>query len=200
MVNGLFINPEGLKKLEHNWQQIVGDRILYDEFVHQKKIRVIKDLLNSEINRLVSDLTQICENHRRYRDFSSIQLGQAVTEVAAALPVYRTYIQPETGEVSHSDRENIQTAIKLARTRRPEHGDYIFDFLADIFLLKLRGERESLFVRRFQQFTGPVMAKSLEDTVFYIYNPLVSETYADCADQKPCPGRQGQQPYSRKSK
>lgn len=174
MVNGLFINPEGLKKLQHNWQQIVGDRVVYDEFVHQKKIRVIKDLLSSEINRLVSDLAQICENHRRYRDFSSIQLSQAVTEVAAAFSVYRTYIQPETGQVSHADRENIQAAIKLAKTRRPDHGDYIFDFLADIFLLKLRGERESLFVRRFQQFTGPVMAKSLEDTLFYIYNPLIS--------------------------
>ncbi|NCB38923.1 MAG: malto-oligosyltrehalose synthase [Erysipelotrichia bacterium] len=174
LVNGLFVNPEGLRRLQEYWEQIIEDRVVFDELVHQRKIRVIKDLLGSEISRLASDLAQICENHRRYRDFAYAQLYQTIAEVAAAFSVYRTYIQPEIGQISEVDKKHILAAVHLAKSRRPEHGEYIFDFVADILLLKFKGERENQFVRRFQQFTGPVMAKSVEDTVFYIYNPLVS--------------------------
>lgn len=174
MANGLFVSPEGFETLNRIWMQFIDDQIVYEDLAHQKKIRVIKEVLGSEVSRLANELMQICENHRRYRDFSFHQLSQAIAEVAAAFKVYRTYVQPETGIMSSADTGYIQAAIELARTRRPDNGDYIFDFLADLLLLRLRGEKESLFVSRFQQFTGPVMAKSLEDTVFYIFNPLVS--------------------------
>lgn len=174
LVNGLFIDKDGFNCLQQYWQEIYGENIDYDNLVYRKKKKVIHNLLSSEISRMVSDLTQICENHRRYRDFGSQQLFKALAEIAANFVVYRTYIQPETGQINEIDQNLIRSAIARARNKQPELGDYIFDFLAALLLLKLRGEKEDRFVRRFQQFTGPVMAKSIEDTVFYIYNPLSS--------------------------
>lgn len=174
LVNGVFVDAEGFKKLVGYWREISGDCSEFKELVYQKKKKIITDLLGSEISRLASDLVEICENHRRYRDFASLQLYAAVGEVAANMSVYRTYTQPETGKLVEKDRLQIINAISSAKANLPELGDYIFDFIAEILLLNLRGEREDRFVMRFQQFTGPVMAKSIEDTVFYIYNPLTS--------------------------
>ncbi|OGK13358.1 MAG: malto-oligosyltrehalose synthase [Candidatus Riflebacteria bacterium GWC2_50_8] len=174
LVNGLFVDKNGYEKLVQIWHEFIGERPDYHELVYKSKKLVIKTLLGSEISRLAADLTEICENHRRYRDFAQLQLYNALIEVATGLAVYRTYIRPETEKVAENEQKVINEAIALAKVRHPELGSYIFDFIAEILLLKLPGEKESLFIRRFQQFTGPVMAKSLEDTVFYIFNPLTS--------------------------
>lgn len=174
LVNGLFIDEKGYNKLVKCWHEFIKETPDYPALVYSSKKRAINKLLGSEISRLAADLTVICEKHRRYRDFAHQQLYDALAEVAADFNVYRTYIQPETETVSAAETQSIKAAIERAKSRRPESEDYIFDFIADILLLKLRGEEESLFIRRFQQFTGPVLAKSLEDTVFYIFNPLVS--------------------------
>jgi (1->4)-alpha-D-glucan 1-alpha-D-glucosylmutase len=173
-VNGLFIDKTGYEKLLQVWHEFIGEQPDYQELVYRSKKQTIKNLLGSEAARLAADLAQICENHRRYRDFAQQQLYGALVEVAAGLDVYRTYIQPESGKITKNDQVVIGEAIARAKIRQPQLGSYIFDFIAELLLLKLQGEKESLFVRRFQQFTGPVMAKSLEDTVFYIFNPLVS--------------------------
>ncbi|PKL45419.1 MAG: malto-oligosyltrehalose synthase [Candidatus Riflebacteria bacterium HGW-Riflebacteria-1] len=174
LVNGLFIDKTGYEKLLQVWHEFIGEQPDYQELVYRSKKQTIKNLLGSEAARLAADLAQICENHRRYRDFAQQQLYGALVEVAAGLDVYRTYIQPESGKITKNDQVVIGEAIARAKIRQPQLGSYIFDFIAELLLLKLQGEKESLFVRRFQQFTGPVMAKSLEDTVFYIFNPLVS--------------------------
>ena len=174
LVNGLFVDKNGYEKLQKYWHEFIHDNLDYEELVYKSKKKVIKHLLGSEISRLASELTQICENHRRYRDFASQQLHQAISEVAASFNVYRTYICPETGKVAENEQKIIVRAIEQAKSKQPELGNYIFDFIADILLLKLRGDKEDLFIRRFQQFTGPVMAKSIEDTAFYIFNPLTS--------------------------
>jgi (1->4)-alpha-D-glucan 1-alpha-D-glucosylmutase len=90
-------------------------------------------------------------------------------EVAAGLPnlaqalasfhVYRTYVEPETDLVADYDRQEIARAA-------------LADSLERILLLEERGHDE--FVRRFQQTTGPVMAKGVEDTTFYRYNRFVA--------------------------
>ncbi|NLF98452.1 MAG: malto-oligosyltrehalose synthase [Candidatus Riflebacteria bacterium] len=172
LVDGLQIDPAGHEKLLRIWHDFVGEKHDFQSLVYKSKKQVIKKLLGSEINRLADDLTTICEKHRRYRDFAHQQLYEALVEVTTGFDIYRTYIEPETGNISESDAAIIKAAVDRARSTQPESGDYIFDFIADILLLKLRGNEESLFIRRFQQFTGPVMAKSLEDTVFYNFNPL----------------------------
>ncbi|PKL47603.1 MAG: malto-oligosyltrehalose synthase [Candidatus Riflebacteria bacterium HGW-Riflebacteria-2] len=172
LADGLLIDPVGHERLVQIWQEFTGERHDFKSMVYKAKKQVIKKLLGSEINRLAADLALICEKHRRYRDFSHHQLYEALVEVTAGFNIYRTYIAPETGIITESEKSIITAAIEQAQAAKPETGDYIFAFISDILLLKLRGDEESLFIRRFQQFTGPVMAKSLEDTVFYIYNPM----------------------------
>ncbi len=172
LANGLFIDPEGQQRLKIHWENFTNRQIDYAELVYESKKKIIRDLLGSDINRLATDLTSICENHRRYRDFAGPQLFHALVDVAAGMSVYRTYIQPETGKLSEDEEKVIDTAIDFARKHNQDQDSYIFDFIKDILTLKLAGRQENEFIRRFQQFTGPVMAKSLEDTVFFIFNPL----------------------------
>ena len=99
----------------------------------------------------------------------------------ACFPVYRTYVQAGATEVSAEDRQHVARAIRDAKRRNRSTSESIFDFIADLLLLRdpdglspadVTARRD--FVLRFQQLTGPVMAKGLEDTVFYRYYPLAA--------------------------
>ncbi|HEX6865372.1 MAG TPA: malto-oligosyltrehalose synthase, partial [Thermoanaerobaculia bacterium] len=94
--------------------------------------------------------------------------------VAACFPVYRSYVRAEAGKVTAEDEEHVTAAVEAARARRPDLPSDLFDFLRDLLLLKIRGELESELVMRFQQLTGPAMAKGVEDTAFYNFHRLVA--------------------------
>ena len=101
-------------------------------------------------------------------------------ETIACFPVYRTYLAPGQ-PVSDEDRQVIERAIAAAKRRNPAMEESIFNFLRDILLFRFpenldaqAREEHMHFVLKFQQFTGPIMAKGLEDTVFYIYNRLAA--------------------------
>src|SRR6185503_20355514 len=92
----------------------------------------------------------------------------------AHFPVYRTYVRAETGEVHPDDVRAIGDAIEAARAARPDLDTALFDFFQDLLLLRLRGAAETELVMRFQQLSGPVIAKGVEDTAFYCFNRLVA--------------------------
>ena len=137
-------------------------------------------MLASEVNTLVRMLERVSESHRDSRDFTVNDLRRVLVEVIATFRVYRTYIQP--GEpVSSRDREYIETAVARARKRLPTVDRLVFDFVRDALLLNVptdaNGDVKLLwekFVVRFQQTTGPVQAKGLEDTTFYRQVALIS--------------------------
>ena len=137
--------------------------------------------MSSELNVLSRRLDRISEQHRRSRDFTLESLRDALREVIACFPVYRTYI---AGTLSiPTNRTNVTSAApsRPPSAAIPATSGSVFDFIQDLLLLKDpdsisdadRAERR-LFVMRFQQLTGPVMAKGLEDTAFYRYCPLLS--------------------------
>jgi (1->4)-alpha-D-glucan 1-alpha-D-glucosylmutase len=103
-----------------------------------------------------------------------------VRETIACFPAYRTYLAPGQ-PVIEEDRQIVERAIAAAKRRNPAMEESIFDFLRDVLLFhfppnldaKARAEHTH-FVLKFQQATGPIMAKGLEDTVFYIYNRLAA--------------------------
>jgi len=83
--------------------------------------------------------------------------------------------------VTEEDRYIVERAIAAAKRRNPAMEESIFNFLRDVLLFRFppnldaKGRAEHThFVLKFQQATGPVMAKGLEDTVFYIYNRLAA--------------------------
>ena len=135
----------------------------------------------SETNVLASQLSRVAEHNRYYRDFTLYALREALREVIACFPVYRTYIVAETDSVEERDHVQIEVAVNRARRRSPTIDPSIYEFLREILLLRYPDtfdpaarEEQRAFVMKFQQLTGPVMAKGMEDTAFYIYNRLAS--------------------------
>jgi (1->4)-alpha-D-glucan 1-alpha-D-glucosylmutase len=136
--------------------------------------------LANEVEVLGSMLDRLSEKNRWYRDFTLEALARAVRETIACFPVYRTYLAPGQ-PISEDDRQVIERAIASAKRRNAAIEESIFNFLRDILLFRFpenldpEGREEHMhFVLKFQQFTGPIMAKGVEDTVFYIFNRLAA--------------------------
>jgi (1->4)-alpha-D-glucan 1-alpha-D-glucosylmutase len=133
-----------------------------------------------ELHVLALRLDRISEHHRWSRDFTLMSLERALAEVIAAFPVYRTYIERGTA-LREFDRNAVATAIQGARHSNPATNESIFSFIESVLLdATPEGAPEGDvaervdFIRRFQQLTGPVMAKGLEDTASYRRYPLAS--------------------------
>jgi (1->4)-alpha-D-glucan 1-alpha-D-glucosylmutase len=141
---------------------------------HDKKIAVTQEALGSDVNRLASLFVDICERNRDQRDFTRAEIRRAMREVAACFSVYRTYVVPERNEISDEDCLRIERATECAKSNRMDIDSGLFDFMRDVLTLKVTGKSETEFVYRFQQFTGPVMAKGVEDTAFYCSNRLTA--------------------------
>jgi (1->4)-alpha-D-glucan 1-alpha-D-glucosylmutase len=152
----------------------------YPRLVYACKKMVMLGSLASEIDDLAHRLDRLAETNRRYRDFTLISLTRTVREVIACLPIHRSHItSPE--RVSDRDREFIERAVSLAKRENPRTAEPVFDFVRDTLLLRnsqdfREGERGRLleWVQKFQQLTGPVMARGVEETAFWIYNRLIS--------------------------
>jgi (1->4)-alpha-D-glucan 1-alpha-D-glucosylmutase len=173
-VGGLFIDPAGEQPLTDFYVEFTGQSADYAALVREKKRRILSDVLGGDLNRLTALFLRICERHRRYRDYTRHQLHEVLSEVCVCLPVYRTYVRATTGTVGEADLRYITESINEAKQLRPDIDGELFDFFRDLLLLRVGDELERELVMRFQQFTGPVMAKGAEDTAFYGFNRLIS--------------------------
>lgn len=171
---GLFIDPAGLVKLTDFYAEFTGESIDYTALCRDKKELVMRSILGSDLNRITSLFVQVCESHRDRRDYTRQEIGRAIREIAASFPVYRTYVVAQSGEVTGDDIRYIEEAVEAAKSQRAEIDPELFDFIRAVLTLQIRGSIENEFVMRFQQFTSPVMAKGVEDTVFYCFNRLAS--------------------------
>jgi (1->4)-alpha-D-glucan 1-alpha-D-glucosylmutase len=141
---------------------------------------IMRISLASEINLLAHQMERINEKSRRYRDFTLNSITAAIREVLSYLPIYRTYITPPY-PVTDRDQHYIEAAVAEARRHNPRLPHSLLNFLRDTLLLRNLEDfgpedRPGIedFVMKFQQVSGPLTAKGLEDTAFYIYNRLVS--------------------------
>jgi (1->4)-alpha-D-glucan 1-alpha-D-glucosylmutase len=178
-VNGLFVDYSNAKAFDTLYAHFLRHRIDYPEVVYEKKKLVMQQAMSSEINTLGHYLNKISERNRHTRDFTLNSLIKSIVEVIAYFPVYRTYIS--SFAVSERDSQYIESAIIRAKRQNPAISTSVFDFIRDVLLLRFPdtvNEEDKPawldFVKRFQQITGPVMAKGVEDTAFYVYNRLVS--------------------------
>ncbi len=178
-VNGLFVETANAKLFDALYTRFLQHPIDFPEVLYEKKKLVMQAALSSEINTLGYYLNRISEQNRHTRDFTLNSLIKSLVDVIAHFPVYRTYIN--SYEVSERDRQYIESAISRAKRQNPAISTSVFDFIRDVLLLRfpdnMNEEHKPAwlnFVKRFQQITGPVMAKGVEDTAFYVYNRLVS--------------------------
>lgn len=173
-VAGLFVDGRNADELTRIYADFTGEPTDYSAVCRDKKHRVLRDLLGSDVNRLTTLFLEICELHRDRRDYTRHEILRALRELVACFSVYRTYVVPERGELTEDDERYINEAIETAKKFRPEIDPDLFDFLGDVLLVRVEGSKEAEFVMRLQQFCGPAMAKGVEDTVFYCYNRLIS--------------------------
>lgn len=179
LVNGLFVYSPAENDLTHIYSRFIGEKLVFDEVLYDRKRQVIRGQMSSGLTTLTNMLGQIAQSERTTRDYTLNGLREALTEVVAYFPVYRTYIGAEG--VCDEDQRFIEWAVAQGKKHSPATDVSIFDFLREILLLlNLDSKRPDYrhlvlqFVMKFQQYTAPVMAKSLEDTAFYVYNRLVS--------------------------
>lgn len=173
-VDSLFVDPAGEEPLTRIYQQFTGVKGRFHDIAREGKEQALRGMLGSDVNRLTAQFMSVCESHRRYRDYTRHQIHTALRVVITNLPVYRTYVRAEIGEVHQDDRRYLEEAISESKRTRPELPADLFDFLQSVLLCEVKGDAETEFLMRFQQFTGPAMAKGVEDTAFYIYNRLTS--------------------------
>ena len=173
-VNSLFVDSAAETALTRFYGEFTGESTDFAALVRDKKQFVLREILASDLNRLTALLVDICERHRRHRDYTRHELHEALRELIASFPIYRTYVRAEAGVISDEDARIINRTIDDAKARRPDLDAELFDFFRSLLLLRERGPLETEWVMRLQQLTGPVMAKGLEDTAFYCFNRLVS--------------------------
>jgi len=171
--NNVLVNGNGLEKFSQIYSAFISEPTDFDAVAHEKKLAVEQEALGSDVNRLASLFVEICENNRDRRDYTRAEIRRAIREVAACFSIYRTYVVAERNEIASEDRAEIARAIEAAKSQRQDIDAGLFDFIAEVLTLGERGARESEFLLRFQQFTSPVMAKGVEDTVFYCFNRMI---------------------------
>jgi (1->4)-alpha-D-glucan 1-alpha-D-glucosylmutase len=179
-ITQLLVDDKGLEPLGEVWRQISNTSPKLEPVLKEAKRRVLETLLTSEFTVLSRLLARIAGGHYSTRDYSADSLRQALELYILHFPVYRTYVT--LSGPTESDRALISETIEKARADWFAADDGIFDFLRDTLTMDLikpgRAPHSAPRVRRFalkvQQFTGPVMAKSLEDTSFYRYHRLLA--------------------------
>jgi (1->4)-alpha-D-glucan 1-alpha-D-glucosylmutase len=179
LLNGLFVNPAAAARLERFYRSFTREMPYFEELLYRSKRLIMRTALAGELNVLAGLLARIAEADRRTCDFTLNGLRNALREVVACFPVYRTYV--DEGVTGESDRSYIGAAVDAAR-RRSQAGDVsVYDFVRDVLLTSIaegkpEAYREAVLslAMKVQQYTAPVTAKGLEDTSFYIYNRLTS--------------------------
>jgi (1->4)-alpha-D-glucan 1-alpha-D-glucosylmutase len=177
-LNGLFCDTHQQGQFSAIYEKFTGLTQSYKDLFFEKKHLIVDRNMAGDADNLAHLLKSIANQSREGRDFTLYSLKRALVEVLVAFPVYRTYINGEG--VNPRDRQYIQAVIQQAKQLLPLQGKEL-EFIEKLMLLENadylteeeRGQR-LYSVMRIQQWTGPLMAKGIEDTLFYVYNRLVS--------------------------
>ncbi|HEX8926043.1 MAG TPA: malto-oligosyltrehalose synthase, partial [Terriglobales bacterium] len=169
LITGLFIDSRSRRAFNSLYARFAPDMPDVETLVYNSKKLIMEAALSSEVNVLSHMLDEISSTDRRARDFTRKALRDAIRETIASFPVYRTYID-ERGNITERDRRYIEQAINRAKRRNGTTPPEVFEFLCDNLLLRagdvgqqVHGYRKQLyFTLKFQQLSGPVMAKGLE--------------------------------------
>lgn len=179
VVNGLFVDEQGYRELRKVYRSFTGLRLPAADVVYRQKKLLMETLFGGEVENLGHALNLAASHDRHARDISRRDLTAELVEIIACLPVYRTYIRGFAVEAQ--DRAWLEKAIAEACRRGVPAGSPALGFIRRLLLLEFpsclsAGQKDDWlrFVMRWQQFTGPVMAKGLEDSALYVYNPLIS--------------------------
>lgn len=175
----VFVDRQGFEQLDAAYHQHIASEQPFHDMVYEKKKQVMSDLFAGEVRSLSLALARLAQHDRHALDIPLDRLGASLVEVTACLPVYRTYI--DSHGVSTPDRRLLAQAISEAQNRNPALEQRALHFLERVVHLQYpaqcRADQQRAWlewVLHWQQFTGPVMAKGVEDTALYNYQALIS--------------------------
>jgi len=180
-LNGLFVNNANESALDAVYRMFTGSTCSFEDAAYGGKKRILRTSMRADLRALAATLQSIAAQTLYGMDFGLDELERALAAVIAAFPVYRTYISEENQAPTSAERAQILTALAAPHVMAEVHDSDILSFIADLLILSspsdLDGAGRDLcrdFVMRFQQLTGPVMAKGVEDTAFYTFNRFIS--------------------------
>jgi (1->4)-alpha-D-glucan 1-alpha-D-glucosylmutase len=145
-VCGLFVDRRAEETFSELWRRVSGEERLFGEVALAAKLEQAEGTFAREMSRLG-------------RILGDEDRADELARAAAGMPVYRTYVNPSTGQVTDADRRAVDEAGMSS-------------WLAESLLLEREAPAE--FVHRFQQSTPPVVAKGVEDTAFYRHARLLA--------------------------
>lgn len=177
--NGVFSNKEARDRFDQIYSNFIGWKYRYDNLLVEKKKLIIEQHMTGDIDNLAYLLKTVSGRYRHGNDFTLYSLKRAIIEIMAHFPVYRTYINRD--HIGKTDIDYVTEAVRKARRSSPKLM-FEMEFIEKVLLLRFDDfltdedkEHWYHFVMRFQQFTGPLMAKGFEDTLLYVFNRLVSQ-------------------------
>jgi (1->4)-alpha-D-glucan 1-alpha-D-glucosylmutase len=177
VVNRMLIDAATRTRMDRVYRALSGEAQEARDVAYECQQLILRRSLASELNVATNQLARIARSDRSTRDFTFNNLRQALAEVIACFPVYRTYVAEA---VSDSDRRYVEWAIAAARRRRAASEAPVFDFVRAALLLQLPAASDAqlrahrAFAMKFQQITAPITAKGIEDTALYRYNRLLA--------------------------
>ncbi|MGQ9370955.1 malto-oligosyltrehalose synthase [Azospirillum sp. A39] len=188
LVSGLFVDSAAEAAMTEAYHGFIRRDVDFDRLVVETKRKIMVTSLSSELHVLAAALYRLAQESWNTRDFTLTGIRRALIDVVACLPIYRTYVTE--GRVDDADRRYLDWAVGRARKLPGAVDPSLYDFLHAVLSTELAtrhapGDAAAgrhgfdpadvvQIAMKFQQFTGPVMAKSLEDTVFYRYFRLVA--------------------------
>lgn len=180
LLTGLMIDPKGEAALTQFYRRYTGDRRAFGRIAREAKLTCLDNEFASELSSLATSAARIAQSNPLSADFTRHGLRRALREIIASFRVYRTYIDEEGA--AGADRDEILRAVAEARVANGDIDASVYDFLASLLTTDIVDEPGSgysrqevvVFAMRFQQVTGPVMAKGVEDTAFYRYMRFIA--------------------------
>jgi (1->4)-alpha-D-glucan 1-alpha-D-glucosylmutase len=171
---GIFYDQAGAEPLLALYAGISDQPASFDQVVDATKRVMISTSLRAELAHLVEILAGIGREDIRVRDHTSRGFELAVIELLVASSVYRAYVVPGEDAPKESVRL-VEDAVVAAMEHLPEDRHATLRVVADLALGRFgRSRAKDMFLVRFQQACGPVMAKGVEDTAFYRWFRLAS--------------------------
>ena len=174
---GVLINGAAEESFSQTYRDFAGAAAPFDEIARACKLRIMDNEMASELNALSRAGVRLAHQNPLTTDFSRNILKRAIRLIVASLPVYRTYIDM-SGAPSEADLRDLDWAVAQARREDPDIHPSVFAFLRAALSGALVAAPNSgysrtaclRFAMKLQQYSGPVMAKGVEDTAFYRYN------------------------------
>jgi (1->4)-alpha-D-glucan 1-alpha-D-glucosylmutase len=171
-LTGLFVDPQGELDMTELYVQFTGSEPNFLEVARRSKAEALRELFGSELQRLTRLVRRACAHRPDHRDHTVPDVRKALFELVVAMPVYRTYVRAGIPPRA-ADVRCMKTAVEGVRARAPGVDHALLQLLGDLFTGRLSGEAEGEALVRFQQLTGPAMAKGVEDTALYRHHRLV---------------------------